>query len=164
MVREGAKGSGKTFASIDEAMLAYEKDVVEIQAPIWVRMKGTVQGQNDLQVRTLAPADDGTPRMLLQTTIGRIIFNNELLEPMQFRNRQVPKKGLQEIIADCYKYYTNLDNLTEEDLDTIRAMHGDRSTRRAGAHLRLGAHRRAGRQDQGAGLQVCDARRHDRRR
>jgi len=28
MVREGAKGSGKTFASIDEAMLAYEKDVV----------------------------------------------------------------------------------------------------------------------------------------
>ena len=65
--------------------------------------------------------------MLLQTTIGRIILNNELLEPMQFRNRQVPKKGLQEIIADCYKYYTNLDNLTEEDLDTIRAMHGDRS-------------------------------------
>src|SRR5689334_12658664 len=113
MVREGAKGSGKTFASIDEAMLAYEKNVVEIQAPIWVRMKGTVQGPNDLQVRTLAPADDGSPRMLLQTTIGRIILNNELLEPMQFRNRQVPKKGLQEIIADCYKYYTNLDNLTE---------------------------------------------------
>ncbi len=127
MVREGAKGSGKTFASIDEAMLAYEKDVVEIQAPIWVRMKGNVQGQNDLQVRELAPADDGSPRMLLQTTIGRIILNNELLEPMQFRNRQVPKKGLQEIIADCYKYYTNLDNLTEEDLDSIRAMHGDRS-------------------------------------
>lgn len=33
-----------------------------------------------------------------------------------FRNRLVPKKGLREIIADCYKYYTNLNHLTEEDL------------------------------------------------
>ena len=37
------------------------------------------------------------------------------------------RKGLQEIIADCYKYYTNLDHLSEEDLDTIRQMYGDRS-------------------------------------
>jgi len=127
MVRDGAKGSGKMFSTIDEALLAHEKGFVDIQAPIWVRMQGTVYGENDRGMRVLAPADDGTPRMLLETTIGRIIFNNELLEPMRFRNRLVPKKGLREIIADCYKYYTNLNNLTEDDLDSIREMYGDRS-------------------------------------
>ena len=123
LVKDGALGSGKKFASIDEAMLAYDKGVVDIQAPIWVRMPGKVQGQNDRNVRELAPAADGSPRMLLETSIGRIIFNSALLGPMQFRNRNVPKKGLQEIIADCYKYYTNLANLSEEDLDTVRAMY-----------------------------------------
>ncbi|RMD74284.1 MAG: DNA-directed RNA polymerase subunit beta', partial [Chloroflexi bacterium] len=33
MVRDGAKGTGKRFASIDEAMLAYEKGLIDIQAP-----------------------------------------------------------------------------------------------------------------------------------
>ena len=123
MVKDGAKGAGKKFASIEEAMLAYDKGVVDIQAPIWVRMKGKVQGQNDRGVRELASDADGSPRMLLETSIGRIIFNSALLEPMQYRNRNVPKKGLQEIIADCYKYYTNLANLSEEDLDSIRAIY-----------------------------------------
>jgi DNA-directed RNA polymerase subunit beta' len=123
LIKDGAKGSGKTFASIDEAMLAYDKGVVDIQAPIWVRMRGKVQGQNDRQVRVLAPDNDGAPRMLLETSIGRIIFNSALLEPMQYRNRSVPKKGLQEIIADCYKYFTNLANLTEDDLNVVRSMY-----------------------------------------
>ncbi|PJF45288.1 MAG: hypothetical protein CUN48_19650, partial [Candidatus Thermofonsia Clade 3 bacterium] len=35
MVRDGAKGSGKMFASIDEALLAYDKGLVDIQAPIF---------------------------------------------------------------------------------------------------------------------------------
>ncbi|MDW8147167.1 MAG: DNA-directed RNA polymerase subunit beta' [Roseiflexaceae bacterium] len=126
MVKDGAKGSGKMFASIDEALLAYDKGLVDIQAPILVRMTGTLHGESDRPVRILSPDENGTPRMLLETTVGRIIFNNELLEPLRFRNRLIAKKGLREIIADCYKYYTNLNNLTEADLDTIRAMHGDR--------------------------------------
>jgi DNA-directed RNA polymerase subunit beta' len=125
MVKDGAKGSGKMFASIDEALLAYDKGLIDIQAPIFVRMTGTVYGESDRPVRMLSPDENGAPRMLLETTIGRIIFNNELLEPLRFRNRLIAKKGLREIIADCYKYYTNLNNLTEADLDTIRAMYGD---------------------------------------
>jgi len=126
MVKDGAKGSGKMFASIDEALLAYDKGLIDIQAPIFVRMTGTLHGESDRPVRVLSPDENGAPRMLLETTIGRIIFNNELLEPLRFRNRLIAKKGLREIIADCYKYYTNLNNLTEADLDTIRAMYGDR--------------------------------------
>jgi DNA-directed RNA polymerase subunit beta' len=127
MVKDGAKGSGKIFASIDEALLAYDKGVLDIQAPIWVRMTGVVQGQNDRGMRPLAPTEDGTPRLLIETTIGRINFNAELLPPLKFRNQLVAKKGLKEIIADCYKYYTNSKNLSEDDLNSIRELYGDRS-------------------------------------
>jgi DNA-directed RNA polymerase subunit beta' len=127
MVKPGAQGSGKIFASIDEALLAYDKKIVDIQAPIWVRLQGAIQGENDCGLRPLAPADDGTPRLLLETTIGRIIFNTELLPPLKFRNRLTAKKGLKEIIADCYKFYTNPQNLSDEDLNSIRELYGDRS-------------------------------------
>ncbi len=126
-VRDDALGAGKKFSNVEEAMLAYDKGFVNIQAPIWVRMEGQVQGPNDRDVRVLAPKDDGTPRMLLETSIGRIIFNNELLPPLKFRNRLVPKKGLREIIADCYRYYTDLGNLTEDDYDVVRGMYGEKS-------------------------------------
>src|SRR5207247_3060514 len=57
----------------------------------------------------------------------RIVFNAELLPPLKFRNRLTAKKGLNEIIADCYKHYTNSQNLSAEELDGIRELYGDRS-------------------------------------
>jgi DNA-directed RNA polymerase subunit beta' len=126
-VREGALGSGKKFASIDEAMLAYDQGLVDIQAPIWVRMEGQVRGESDRAVRVLAPGENGKPRMLLETTIGRIIFNAELLPPLKFRNRLHAKKGLKEIIAECYKHYTTLENLGEEEYNEVRQMYGEKS-------------------------------------
>ncbi len=126
-VRDGSRGSGKKFASIDEAMLAYDQGLVDIQAPIWVRMEGKVQGESDRAVRVLAPADNGTPRMLIETTIGRMIFNAELLSPLKYRNRLHAKKGLKEIIAESYKHYTTIENLTEEDFDSVRILYGDKT-------------------------------------
>jgi DNA-directed RNA polymerase subunit beta' len=126
MVHDGAKGSGKKFASIDEAMLAYDKGLIDIQAPIHIRMEGAVQGRNDRAVRNLSPTDDGTPRMLLETTIGRVLLNTELLPPLRFRNRLVDKKGLREIIADCYQHFTNPKNVDDEELDDIRHRFGNK--------------------------------------
>ena len=128
IVRDDAKGAGKVFTDSDEALLAFDKGVVDIQAPIWVRMRGaTLNGQpNDRSMRMLTPDSDGTPRMLLETTVGRLIFNRELLPPLQYRNHEVVKDGLKNIIADCYKWYTTPENLTEENLDTIRAMYPSR--------------------------------------
>jgi DNA-directed RNA polymerase subunit beta' len=125
MVHPDAKGAGKKFASIDEAMLAYDKNLVDIQAPIYIRMTGAVQGKSDLKVRPLPPDEQGNPRMLLETTIGRVLLNNELLPPLRFRNRLVDKKGLREIIADSYKYFTNLRNVPDEELDEVRALYGN---------------------------------------
>ncbi|NOK57687.1 MAG: DNA-directed RNA polymerase beta' subunit [Chloroflexi bacterium AL-W] len=126
MTKEDAKGFGKTFSSVEEALLAYDKGIVDIRAPIWVRMEETLQGHSDRPWRMLTPSEDGTQRILAETTVGRLIFNAELLPPLKFRNRMVPKKGLREIIADCYQYYTNLKNISPEELEEARQIHGDR--------------------------------------
>ncbi len=126
MVKDGARGSGKKFASIDEAMLAYDKGLLDIQAPIYIRMNGRVQGKNDREVRLLEPDESGNARMLIETTIGRVLLNNELLPPLRYRNRLIDKKGLKEIIADCYKYYTNLKHINATDLNEVRAIYGEK--------------------------------------
>jgi DNA-directed RNA polymerase subunit beta' len=129
MVDEDSMGSGKQFASLDEAMLAYDRGIVDIQAPIRIRIEGSVVGKNDRaeKTRALHAASDGTPRTLIETTIGRVLLNNELLPPLRFRNRLVDKKGLKEIIADCYKYFTDRRNLSDEELESIRSFYGDKS-------------------------------------
>ncbi len=137
IMNDGAKGTGKIFTSIEEALLAYDKGFVDIQAPIFVRMQGVkLQGDNvkatkdgkkiPADVRKLPDGPNGESRMLLETSVGRLIFNQELLAPLQYRNHEVIKDSLKHIIADCYKYYTNADNLSEADLNTIRTKYPNR--------------------------------------
>jgi DNA-directed RNA polymerase subunit beta' len=58
--------------------------------------------------------------ILLETTIGRLLLNNALLPPLRYRNELVTKKGLKEIIAECYKFFTNISNIPPEYLDSVR--------------------------------------------
>ncbi|GIV97113.1 MAG: DNA-directed RNA polymerase subunit beta' [Herpetosiphonaceae bacterium] len=124
-IREGAKGAGKRFASVDEALLAHTNGVVHIQAPIWVCIEDEIQGGNDRQAHRLN-GNHGRPRYLVETSVGRIIFNSALyfedeppvgengyISPLHYRNRLMDKKGLKELIADCYRFYSDERNLPE---------------------------------------------------
>lgn len=81
--KKGAKGEGKIFASYDEAQMAYYNKQLDVHAIIKVRM------------------EDGK---LLETTMGRLIFNHEIPIPKElgYYNCEVDKKKLTEIIARCY--------------------------------------------------------------
>ncbi|WP_338833622.1 DNA-directed RNA polymerase subunit beta' [Moorella humiferrea] len=83
-VSPGAKGEGKAFASYEEAYMAYINKDVDVHALIKVRM------------------EDGK---LLETTVGRLIFNKEIPIPKElgYYNCEVDKKKLTEIIDRCYK-------------------------------------------------------------
>ncbi|NLW07514.1 MAG: DNA-directed RNA polymerase subunit beta' [Clostridia bacterium] len=83
IAREGAKGEGKIFASYEEAYIAYLNKDVDVHALIKVRM------------------EDGK---LLETTLGRLIFNKEVPIPKElgYYNCGIDKKKLTEIIARCY--------------------------------------------------------------
>ncbi|NJN67134.1 MAG: DNA-directed RNA polymerase subunit beta', partial [Chloroflexaceae bacterium] len=65
--------------------------------------------------------------VLIETTIGRLIFNSALLPPLRYHNQLVAKKGLKEIIAACYKYYTDPRNIAPDYLDALRLRHGNKS-------------------------------------
>jgi DNA-directed RNA polymerase subunit beta' len=80
--RAGANGEGKCFRDSHEAVLAYETGVVDLQALVKVRMP------------------DGR---ILETTVGRVIFNGPLPDELGFVNALVDKKLLSQIIEQCYR-------------------------------------------------------------
>ena len=96
LARPGELGEGKAFASSDEVWMAYAMGKVHIHARIKVQFAAGVEIRNQGNtVRT-----DG--KALVETTPGRIMFN-EILEPgMPFYNHDLDKKGLANIIADCH--------------------------------------------------------------
>ena len=89
IVRPGAKGEGQEFGNPEEARLAYDLGVIDLQASIKVRM---------------ATQDGGQPE-LVSTTVGRIIFNEALPEGLRFRNDTMDRKALRAIVGQCYRKY-----------------------------------------------------------
>ena len=88
--RDGALGEGKIFKDNNEALLAYDAGEVHLQAKILVRQENGSRY--------------GIPNGgRLETTVGRIIFNNVIPAEVGYVNETVGKKGLGKIVAKCYK-------------------------------------------------------------
>ncbi len=83
-VRDGLKGEGKVFSDRQEAILAYNNKHAHIQAKIKVRMPN---GE------------------LLETSVGRLIFNKAIPEEMGYRNDVFDKKKLQALVREAYKMF-----------------------------------------------------------
>ena len=89
------KGQGRVFADIDEVELAYNLKQLDIHTPI------------KLQVTTWY--DDKHNRLeneenrLLETTVGRALFNRILPPEAQFVNRLLDKGGLKDLVAELYE-------------------------------------------------------------
>jgi DNA-directed RNA polymerase subunit beta' len=94
----GAQGL-RTFFSEKEAQIAYDAGAISLHEPIKVRWRN---GE------------------LIETTIGRVIFNSAFPAEWNhpFVNRTVDKKGLTQLIADCYRRYGNAE--TAGFLDQIK--------------------------------------------
>ena len=82
-IREGARGENKLFGSINEAILAHQSKVVSLKARAKVRIKNE----------------------LVETCVGRILFNNLLPEEMRFINEVMDKKRLRQVIRECYRQF-----------------------------------------------------------
>lgn len=95
MDKDGAKGEGKIFSSYHEALLAYDAGVVDLQAKVKVRVQNKI----------------------LDTTVGRMIFN-ENLPPELRRNHLVDKKELGKVVAEAFRRFGTAK--TAELLDGIK--------------------------------------------
>ena len=127
--RPGYKGEGKVFKSLNEAILAYENQVIALQTKIFVYVEKKMP--------------DGTvSRGKIQSTLGRLLFNEILPQDLGFVDRSIPgnellpevdflvgKKQLKKILEKVIN--THGATKTAEVLDSIKAMGYKYSTRAA---------------------------------
>ncbi|MBT3323468.1 MAG: DNA-directed RNA polymerase subunit beta' [Anaerolineae bacterium] len=89
------KGEGSIFGSLDEATLAFELDNVEVHTNIKLRVETFY---NDENTRL-----EETETRMIDTTVGRAIFNQILPPEIQFVNETLDKGGVKDLIADVYE-------------------------------------------------------------
>ena len=127
--RPGNKGEGKFFKSVNEAILAYENQVITLQSKILVRCSKVMP-------------DGSTFTGNVQSTLGRFLFNEILPQDLGFVDRSIPgnelllevdflvgKKQLKQILEKVIN--THGATKTAEVLDSIKAMGYKYSTRAA---------------------------------
>ena len=114
--RPDKRGEGRTFTDSTEALLAYHHGVVDLQAPIQVRL-----GNLDVydQSPPAKPVSYGSDK-LIKTTVGRIIFNEALPERLRYRNYAMKKEFLRQVVGDCFKEYGRVK--TTELADEIKRL------------------------------------------
>ncbi|GAB5410782.1 MAG: DNA-directed RNA polymerase subunit beta' [Balneolaceae bacterium] len=87
--RSGQKGEGKTFASPDEVIIAFDQDRIDIHSKINVRIDSlNAEGESVNEV--------------IKTSTGRVIFNAIVPEEMGFINKTLGKKELRILIGDIH--------------------------------------------------------------
>ncbi len=102
--KKGSKGEGRVFASLEEVLLALDAKEVTTQTPIKLRIKGDLidlTQEHDTQDILRATVQENIYRVI-NTTVGRVIFNDSIPEGLPFVNGTLKKKGLQAIVSFCH--------------------------------------------------------------
>ena len=126
--KDGERGEGKVFRNVDEVMMAYQTGVIELHSKIKVRRELEIDGEIRIGI--------------VDTTIGKIIFNNPIPQDLGFVDRSNPenlfkfevdflvgKSGLKKIIDACIKKHGTAR--TSMLLDDIKAQGYKYSTKGA---------------------------------
>ena len=100
------RGEGKAFYNLDEVIIAYNEDKIDLHANI--RVKTNVR-ENGVLVNKL-----------IETTVGRVLFNQHTPKAVGFVNQLLTKKSLREIIGDIIKI-TDVPT-TAKFLDEIKTL------------------------------------------
>jgi DNA-directed RNA polymerase subunit beta' len=86
---EKVRGEGKAFYSAEEVIIAHNEGRVDLHA--FIKVKATVREGGILQ------------KKLIETTVGRVIFNQTVPKEVGYVNALLTKKSLREIIGDIIK-------------------------------------------------------------
>ncbi len=97
-VREGLRGQGVIFSGLEEAVLAYQDGAVELHAKVKLRWK----------------------EQLLDSTVGRVLFNLVLPQEVRFANELIDKSRLSNLITKVYR--TCGHTRTVELLDDLKML------------------------------------------
>jgi DNA-directed RNA polymerase subunit beta' len=109
---QGEKGEGMAFRDTFEAISSFELGKITLQARIKVRI---------LKDRILADPGRGFEVLkppVIETTVGRCIFNDILPTEMPFYNVTMSQKMLGQVISDCYNFASSAE--TVDLLDNVK--------------------------------------------
>jgi len=101
------RGEGKAFYSNEEVIIAYNEGVIDMHA--WIKVKVNIRNSDGL-----------LEHKLIETTVGRVIFNQHVPAEVGFVNALLTKKNLREIIGDIINI-TNVPK-TAKFLDDIKTL------------------------------------------
>ncbi|HEX8138336.1 MAG TPA: DNA-directed RNA polymerase subunit beta' [Pyrinomonadaceae bacterium] len=102
--KPGAKGEGRVFASLEEVLLALDAREVTTQTPIKLRIEGDLidlTQEHDTQ-DVMRATEQENVRRVINTTVGRVIFNDQIPVGLPFINGTMKKKGLQSLVNYCH--------------------------------------------------------------
>ena len=101
---DDAKGAGAaSFSSPAEAIMACDAKLIDLRAPIKVRLTGVTPAAADLASMPEG-WEPGQP-WLADTTLGRVLFNELLPEQYPFVNEELPKKKQAAIVNELAEHY-----------------------------------------------------------
>jgi DNA-directed RNA polymerase subunit beta' len=98
--KDGTVGDGRAFSSPAEALMALDRGVISLQAPVKIRLKDRTPARGD-EPEGWQP---GQP-WLAETTIGRVLFNDLLPADYPYINEPLPKKRQAVIVNDLAERY-----------------------------------------------------------
>ena len=140
--RAGSKGEDKLFANRREVLVAYNDGLLEVHSRVRVRINILVWGDDNTS--TVINSHAGTEKAVkvetantvrvIETTVGRVIFNEQIHPAMGFVNVLLDKKKLGAVIADCYKKLGHYE--TVKLLDRVKGL-GFRSATDAGISISM---------------------------
>src|SRR5436853_371704 len=90
------RGEGRLFADPEEVRIAYDNEDVDLQARIRLRWRGEI----------------------IETTVGRTIFNEIVPEALRFENRELKKKEVTALVGRCMNTLGN--EVTVQFLDELK--------------------------------------------
>ena len=122
--KPGAKGEGKRFSSMDEALMAYDRHFIDVEAKITIRIPN----------KDIYPEPSNEGYSLVDTTIGNAIYNEALPTELRYYSKRtdengheywhlgqlITKKELGKLVAKAHKLYGNLG--TANVLDIVKKM------------------------------------------
>ncbi len=88
--RKGARGEGMIFYSSEEVIIAYSEKVIDLHAVIKVKVEDVDENGEYF-------------KHIIETTVGRVIFNEKVPREAGFINQLLTKKSLRTIISNVFK-------------------------------------------------------------
>ncbi|MBW3563140.1 MAG: DNA-directed RNA polymerase subunit beta' [Acidobacteria bacterium] len=117
-----AKGAGKIFGNAEDVELALEHKEVELLTPIKLRLSGPyIDLTRQLIRQDIVHAEvEELDNEIIDTTVGRVVFNSRLPEKVPFINGLMKKKAVQDLVNYVF---INLGNAaTVQLLDDMKEM------------------------------------------